>query len=151
MVWILNGGVGGITSTFNSGALVWKGGEHGFHILAVDDIVLFNNNTAAPLGSTTSWGTAAGDDSGSIALELKLDTTAKTAMQVWSYKASPKQDTMVLGDVQRLPNGNTMVDYATKGVIQEVDSSGNLLQTISTQTNFGYIQKRATLYGPPPR
>jgi hypothetical protein len=151
-VWILNGGVGGITSTFNNGALVWKGGEHGFHILAVDDIVLFNNNTMAPLGSNTSWGTAAGDDSGSIALELKLDTTAKTATQVWSYKATnPAEDTMVLGDVQRLPNGNTMIDYATKGVIEEVDSSGNLLQTISTQTNFGYIQKRATLYGPPPR
>ncbi len=33
-VWVLNGGVDtGPTSSFNSGGLVWQGGEHGFHIL----------------------------------------------------------------------------------------------------------------------
>jgi len=53
--------------------------------------------------------------------------------------------------VQRLPNGNTVVDYATKNTIEEVDSKGNLLQTISSNYGFGYIQKRATLYGAPPR
>jgi len=149
-VWILNGGVGGITSTFNNGTLLWKGGEHGFHILSSTDILLFNNNSTVNFGGG-SWGSAAGDGSGSVALELKLDTTAKTATQVWSYKASPGIDNQILGDVQRLPNGNTMVDYATKGAIHEVDSKGNVLQTITTNSSFGYIQKRATLYGPPPR
>ena len=149
-VWILNGGVGGITSTFNNGATLWKGGEHGFHILAANDIVLFNNNSTVNFGGG-SWGSAAGDGSGSIALELKLDPTAKTATQVWSYKASPGIDNQILGDVQRLPNGNTIVDYATKGAIHEVDANGNVLQTITTSNSFGYLQKRATLYGPPPR
>jgi hypothetical protein len=32
-----------------------------------------------------------------------------------------------------------------------VDSKGNVLQTITTNNSFGYIQKRASLYGPPPR
>jgi hypothetical protein len=149
-VWVLNGGVGGIASTFSNGALLWKGGEHGLHILASDDILLFNNNSTVNFGGG-SWGSAAGDGSGSIALELKLDTAAKTAMTVWSYKASPGIDNQVLGDVQRLPNGNTVVDYATKGAIHEVDAKGSLLQTITTANSFGYIQKRATLYGPPPR
>jgi Arylsulfotransferase (ASST) len=149
-VWILNGGVGGITSTFSNGTLLWKGGEHGFHILAANDILLFNNNSTVNFGGG-SWGSAAGDGSGSIALELKLDTTAKTASSVWSYKANPGIDNQILGDVQRLPNGNTVVDYATKDTIQEVDSKGNLLQTITSNYSFGYIQKRATLYGPPPR
>jgi hypothetical protein len=149
-VWILNGGVGGIASTFNNGTLLWKGGEHGFHILASDDILLFNNNSTLNFGGGT-WGSAAGDGSGSIALELKLNMTAKTATQVWSYKASPGIDNQILGDVQRLPNGNTIVDYATKGAIHEVDSKGNVLQTITTNNSFGYIQKRASLYGPPPR
>ena len=84
-------------------------------------------------------------------MELKLDVTAKTATQVWSYKASPGIDNQVLGDAQRLPNGNTIVDYATKGAIHEVDSKGTVLQTITTSNSFGYFQKRATLYGPPPR
>jgi hypothetical protein len=149
-VWILNGGIGGITSTFSNGTLLWKGGEHGFHILSSTDILLFNNNATVNFGGG-NWGSAAGDGSGSVALELKLDTTAKTATQVWSYKASPGIDNEILGDVQRLPNGNTVVDYATKNTIEEVDSKGNLLQTISSNNSFGYIQKRATLYGAPPR
>ncbi len=149
-VWILNGGVGGIASTFSNGTLEWKGGEHGFHILSSTDILLFNNNSTVNFGGG-SWGSAVGDGSGSVALELKLDTTAKTATQVWSYKASPGIDNQVLGDVQRLPNGNTVVDYATKNTLEEVDSKGNVLQTISSNNSFGYIQKRATLYGAPPR
>ncbi len=149
-VWVLNGGVGGITSTFSNGTLLWKGGEHGFHILASNDILLFNNNSTVNFGGG-SWGTAGGDGSGSIALEVKLDMTAKTATKAWSYKASPGIDNQILGDVQRLPNGNTVIDYATKGAIHEVDANGNVLQTITTSNSFGYLQKRASLYGPPPR
>jgi hypothetical protein len=61
---------------------------------------------------------------------------------------------MIMGDVQRLPNGNTIVAYSTKGVLHEVSSSGTKLQTWTwTQVGqtIGYIEKRATLYGPPPK
>jgi hypothetical protein len=150
-VWVLNGGVDtGPTSWFNDGGLVWQGGEHGFHILGLDDFVIFNNNAMTPAGSKVSWGAAAGDASGSFAIEIKLDLTAMTATRTWAYQGLGLNDS-VLGDAQRLPNGNTMVDFSTKGSIQEVDANGNLLQEIKTTTNFGYLQKRATLYGPPPR
>ncbi len=150
-VWVLNGGVTtGPSSSFNGGGLVWQGGEHGFHILGLDDFVIFNNNATMPAGSKVSWGSAAGDASGSFAIEIKLDLTTMTATRTWAYQALGLND-VVLGDAQRLPNGNTMVDFSTKGTIQEVDASGNLLQEIKTTTNFGYLQKRATLYGPPPR
>jgi hypothetical protein len=92
-----------------------------------------------------------------MAIEVKLDLTAKTATQTWMYKGTdPTKSNApivndVLGDAQRLPNGNTMVDFATKATIQEVDKNGNLLQQITTAKNFGYLEKRATLYGPPPR
>ena len=148
-VWVLNGGVGGGPSSSFTGD-TWKGGQHGFHILGLDDFVIFNNNAKVPAGSTVSWGAVAGDGTGSWALEMKLDLTAMTATQTWAYQAPGLEDT-VLGDAQRLPNGNTMVDFSTQGSIQEVDASGALLQEIKTTTNFGYIQKRATLYGPPPR
>ena len=149
-VWILNGGVDTGPSSSFAGGLVWHGGEHGFHILGLDDFVIFNNNSMMPAGSKVSWGAAAGDGSGSFAIEIKLDLTAMTAMRTWSYQALGLNDS-VLGDAQRLPNGNTMVDFSTKGTIQEVDASDNVLQEIKTTTNFGYLQKRATLYGPPPR
>jgi hypothetical protein len=60
---------------------------------------------------------------------------------------------MVMGDIQRMPNGNTVVAYSTRGVIHEVNAQGMLLQSITAAGtgNFGYIEKRATLYGPPPR
>jgi Arylsulfotransferase (ASST) len=150
-VWVLNGGVAtGPPSSFNGGGLVWLGGQHGFHILGLDDFVIFNNNALTPAGAQTNWGTAAGNGSGSLAIEVKLDLTAMTATETWSYQGLGLDDT-VLGDAQRLPNGNTMVDFSTKGAIQEVDVNGNLLQEIQTTGNFGYMQKRATLYGPPPR
>jgi hypothetical protein len=58
-----------------------------------------------------------------------------------------------MGDLQRLSNGNTIIAYSTKGVVHEVSSSGTLLQELSWPIGgqFGYIEKRASLYGPPPR
>jgi hypothetical protein len=51
--------------------------------------------------------------------------------------------------VQRLPNGNTLITSSNGGVIQEVDSSWNTVQSI--KGTFGYADWRETLYGPPPR
>ena len=58
-----------------------------------------------------------------------------------------------MGDIQRLPNGNTIVCYSTRGIIDEVNAQGMLLQRMMAAGtgNFGYIEKRPTLYGPPPR
>jgi hypothetical protein len=135
-IWVLNGSYGSITSTFTGD--LWKGGEHGFHVIAVDDLLIFNNNSSMSQGTGT----------GSMALELKLNTSAKTSMKVWSYQGPSNLQTDILGDVERLPNGNTIVDFATKSTIQEVTSSGTVVQQISNGGNFGYIEKRASLYGP---
>ncbi len=136
-VWVLNG----TGNTFSGDS--WQGGQHGFDILGLDDLVVFANN------DTTHGGTG----TGSSAIEMKLDLTAMTATRVWSYLASPAIQTNVLGDVQRLPNGNTVVAYPTNGVLDEVDPSANLVEewTWSGGAALGYIEKRATLYGPPPR
>jgi len=58
-----------------------------------------------------------------------------------------------MGDTQRLPNGNTVIAYSNKGVLHEVSADGTLLEewTWPLGASFGYIEKRATLYGPPPR
>ena len=153
-VWILNGGANGIKSSFTGD--VWKGGEHGFHILGLDDFVIFNNNSSM---DPTGGGSLAGDNSGSLAIEMKLNLTAMTAAKSWSYKASPAISVGVLGDVQRMTtagptgagNGNTIVNFGTGDIIQEIDSNGTVVQQFKSQYPFGFMEKRATLYGPPTR
>jgi hypothetical protein len=115
-------------------------------MIAKDNLLIFNNN------SRMSMSGSAGDGTGSQVLEVKVNESAKTASQTWSYKMSGISND-VMGDVQRLPNGNTIIAASTKGVLHEVSSSGTLLQELTwpSGASFGYIQKRATLYGPPPR
>jgi len=143
-VWILNG-----TGNVFSGDS-WMGGQHGIHILGLDDFLIFANNSKIAAGSSNML-SIGGLGDGSSAIEVKLDLAAKTATNAWSYKASPGIQTDIMGDVQRLPNGNTVVVFSTKGIIHEVDPNGAVLQELKSQSSFGYIEKRATLYGPPPK
>ena len=132
-VWNLNGQ----NKTFTGQS--WTGGEHGIHLLGLDHLIIFNNNNAGTSNST--------------ALELMLDLNAKTISKVWSYTPSGALQNQVMGDVQRMPNGNTVIGFSTKGVLHEVNAAGTLLQSWSwaNGASFGYIEKRPTLYGPPPR
>jgi len=125
----------------------WVGAQHGVHLLGLDRLLVFNNN----MRSVATGPAGTGD--GSIVMELSLDLTAMTATEIWSYKADPGIPNEILGDVRRLPNGNTIVAYSTKGVLHEVAPDGTLLQewTWPLGASFGYVEKRATLYGPPPR
>jgi hypothetical protein len=136
-VWVLNGSKATLTGD------TWKGGEHGIHILGVDHLMLFNNNSR----------TGGGTSDGSNALELTLDLTAKKVKQVWSHKGPSSWQNDIMGDLQRLPNGNTIIGYSTKGAMREVSSDGTVLQELTwpSGSSFGYIEKRATLYGPPPK
>jgi hypothetical protein len=135
VVWVMSG----MTNQFTGDGAMWDR-QHGIDILAVNRFVYFNNGRM-------------GSAQGSIAYELLLDLTAMTATRVWSYQAMPGISNDQLGDVQRLPNGNTVVAYSTQGVLHEVDADGNLLQEIAWPIGgaYGYIHKRASLYGPPPR
>jgi hypothetical protein len=144
VVWILNGE----TKTFTGDG--WLGSEHGIQILGLDDFLIFNNNSRSVAGTTIPESMGTGDGSG--ALEIKLDLTNKTVMKIWSYKAmGTTYQTDVMGDLQRMANGNIVIAFGGKGIIQEIKPDGTVLQEMRTTTNFGYIQKRATLYGPPPR
>jgi hypothetical protein len=142
LIWRMNG------KTPTISGVTWAGGNHGLHVLGPDHLLIFNNNSRQSYG-----GPADGTGDGSIILEVQVNTAAKTATKVWSYKANPGVQVDILGDVQRLPNGNTVVGYATKGVLHEIDKNGTLLQEWMWPAGgaFGYLEKRASLYGPPPR
>jgi len=90
-----------------------------------------------------------GQSGASTAFEYKLTETGTfTATKSWSY--SPGTSSNVLGDVQRLPGGNTLVSFSVAGVIHELDPSRALVQSTSASAG-GYVEWRETLYGPPPR
>lgn len=144
--WVLGGGTSNSFDKSGGGASTWSG-QHNFHILALDRILFFNNGVADILAG------GGGTPQPSKALELLLDLTAMKTSLAWSYNANPTISNNVMGDVQRLDNGNTMVAYSTQGVVHEVDSAGNVLQKITWQLPgaIGYITKRKSLYGVPPR
>ncbi len=76
------------------------------------------------------------------------ETGTFAANMVWSYK--PGTSSNVLGDVQALPNGNTLITFSVAALIHEIDPQQALVQSISGGAG-GYAEWRETLYGPPPR
>ncbi len=49
----------------------------------------------------------------SRAVEYELDTLNMTATLVWQYRETPDYYSRYMGNVQRLPNGNTFINWAT--------------------------------------
>ena len=78
-----------------------------------------------------------------------MDATPTTfaAAAVADYTGDTVTNTM--GDVQRLPGGNTLVTYSGDGKIVELDPNWNEVQTFTARV--GYSSWRPTLYGPPAR
>jgi hypothetical protein len=114
--------------------------NHGHQLLKNGNILIFNNG---PFGQSST-------PSRVLEFSLSESGSALTATSVHTYTPSTNSHTDSLGDVQRLPNGNTLVTFSNNGLIQELDPSWNLVQTL-TSKSFGYTEWRETLYGPPQR
>lgn len=134
-----------------SGALEWTlGGElsdfagaswnrqHGHCKLENGNIILFNNNI-----NIGSFG------AGSLVLELAVDESTHRAVEIWRYDGDA--DSSTLGDVQRLPNGNTLVTYSNSGLMHEVNGATQLVQSFAWASGGGlsYADRRMRLYGAP--
>jgi hypothetical protein len=135
LLWVLDGD-DPLESDFPG--VTWER-QHGFHPLDDGTLLLFNNND---------------DDSAigpSHALVLALDDEEGTATLEWQYESDISCP--MLGDVQRLSNGNTLVTYSTAGTFHEVDSAERLVREISFGLGdaLGYADARRSLYGPPDR
>jgi hypothetical protein len=128
--------VGGACEGAPAGGSCSPGGwlvNHGHHLLEDGTFVLFNN----------------GENDVNHVREFKLSATpgAFSATPVEDYTGTGTGNT--LGDVQRLPGGNTLVTYSTDAKIVELDPDWNEVQTFSARV--GYSSWRPTLYGPPTR
>jgi hypothetical protein len=62
----------------------------------------------------------------SRAAEYELDPTSRTATLAWQFRDSPKKFASYLGSAQRLPNGNTLINFvlAKYPKVIEVDAAG---------------------------
>jgi hypothetical protein len=131
--WQLGGVCDGAPTGTHCSAQTWQV-SHGHQLLDDGTLLLFNN-------------TETYDDA--HVLEFKLDNTADAlaATMVRDYTGTAASAT--LGDVQRLPGGNTLVTYSNDGTIVELDASFNEVQTFTVRV--GYSNWRPTLYGPPLR
>jgi hypothetical protein len=128
VIWVLNGAHSNFTGD------TWEK-QHNLQMLSRDRILLFSNGP---------------NNSPAKLLEFELDEQAWTAKQVWQYSDGPA--VLAGGDVQRLPNGNTLGTYSIAGEIREVDPAGKLVQTISANGKaFGYSVACTSLYDHPPR
>jgi len=134
--WQLGGNCGGAPAPMCASA-TWDA-NHGHHLLDNGNFLLFSNG--AFMSNTPSQ-----------VVEYTLNTSGSmSANQVKAYTSSSNSHSDSLGDVQRLPNGNTLVVFSNNGRIEELDSSWNVVQVL-TANSFGYVNWRETLYGPPPR
>jgi hypothetical protein len=80
-----------------------------------------------------------------------------SATRIWSYDPGNNLGSVILGDVQRLPNGDTLIDYSLATEMREISPAGEVVQTIQafsqtgSKRQFGYADFRQSLYGPPLR
>jgi hypothetical protein len=65
---------------------------------------------------------------------------------VWRYEGGVHSSNF--GNVQRLPNGNTLVNYSNAGVIHEVTPDRVKVLEITANPYLGYATWRPDLYGP---
>ena len=112
-----------------SSSAAWGGIQHG-HQLLDNGIIIFANQAAGAMMSGM----------------IEYDLTGKEVRRFVSGDFSQN-----LGDVQRLPGGNTLVDFSNASVMKEIDAQGNVVLQINgaSGTRFGYALWQESLYGPP--
>jgi len=112
-----------------SGAYLWRfGGRHNEFAMSNDPGGGFqgqHNAQILPNGHLLLLDDRPrGSPAGARAVEYALDVPARTAQLVWEYRPDPAVMSPIMGSVQRLANGNTLVGFATAGRVDEVSPSG---------------------------
>lgn len=114
-----------------SGTGAWVA-NHGHHWTGDGHLFVFNNN-----GTSTSR-----------VLDFAVDES-KLEAQLLREFYSDGLSSLVLGDVQWLPNGHVLSTYSTSGHLIEYAASGEVVASIKSSTSLGYTMYRKSLYGPP--
>lgn len=95
IIWRLGGSAN--QYTFINDPNMFKA-QHDVRRIGNGNLTLFDNGSASPLHSCN-------------AKEYQLDENSLTASLVWNYNENSTTYSRALGNVQRLPNGNTLINY----------------------------------------
>lgn len=149
-----------------TGEIIWRFGGQNNQLTFVNDTIQNNyqHNIRAVRGKPTHYTFF---DNGnhrnppySRAVEYKVDTKQKTAEKVWEFSLDPPGYSHWMGGVERMPNGNTIVDYVVPALpkVTEVTPDGEIVYQGNfkggTQTTYRSHRKvfqgqalRPSLYG----
>jgi hypothetical protein len=81
-------------------------------------------------------------------MEYALSDSGEVEGVVWSYIPDPRLEVYALGDVQRMDDGATFINWSTAGRLELVSAEGELLWSLATELGyaFGYGTPVPTLY-----
>ncbi|MFC1888314.1 aryl-sulfate sulfotransferase, partial [Thermodesulfobacteriota bacterium] len=140
----------------DDGSVIWRlGGKGNQFSLIGDDLGRFSlQHAAVNLGGGRILlfdNGAAHTPHQSRAVEYQLDTDAMTATLVWEYRNNPIIYSPALSNAQRLPNGNTLINFGNpllgKPRLIEVDPGGEPLWDLTVPFAWSYRSyKIGTLY-----
>jgi hypothetical protein len=116
--------------------------QHSIFILPNGNLLLYDNGNMKPIFY-------------SRAVEYQLDQTNKIATKVWEYRHSPDISAENMGNVQRLSNGNTLINWGTQ-LVTEVKPDNTVAMEFTITTiyrvekliiNMDAVTKRITTSG----
>ena len=131
LIWRLGGDDSDFTDADGESEFYYR--QHQFELLD-DGILVFDNGSP--------------ERSSSMALEHRFD--GDEVELVWSYEPDPALFCFSLGDVRRLPSGNTLVDFSVKGQVEEITPDGEVVWrlTLGMGGALGYMTWLEDLYSP---
>ena len=115
-----------------TGEIIWKlGGKRNQFQFINEDTVFAKQHDIQPVPGSPNHYTIFDNGNGTFSrgVEYKLDLQNMTAEKVWQYRATPDRRTGFMGNVQRLPNGNSLINWANAGFPKptEVTPGGNVV------------------------
>lgn len=146
-----------------TGAFLWRlGGAHNQFTLLGDSIWFSYQHDARlpPNGHLTLFDNSNFDSveekvgyiHQSRALEYVIDTQSMTATLVWQYHHTPETFTVAMGNVQRLPNGNTLIGWGANNdvsITEIAPDNSTVFELAMGNSNYSYRAFKYLLPAPP--
>ena len=123
-----------------TGDVIWRMGGKGNEFTFTNDIGFFNQHNINRLenGHITLF------DNGTFhtpphsrAIEYEVDEVAKTVTRVWMYPEDTGEYSSVMSNIQRLPNGNSMIGWGNQSKLSEIHADGTVaLEIVLGTTSY---------------
>ena len=132
-----------------TGEIIWRfGGRNNQFDFVNDTTQFFMQHDVRPVPGVPGHYTLFDNGRGrhpeySRAVEYKLDTLDMTAERVWQFRHTPDYYAPWMGGAQRLPNGNTLIDWPDRNLrATEVTPEGKVVFELFSQDHSNYRCRR---------